>query len=103
MVLLMGRCSYSLMELPGDGLTGEETTLTDQELTTLVKCSTSQHDLLSAVFEKSPMALLQEAKQEAHEAGTETLMIVSTKYSEIEMTCPYQAKSDDERDVTFLA
>ena len=43
--------SYPLMELSSDGLAGKKTTLTDQELTALVKCSTGQYHLLCAIFE----------------------------------------------------
>lgn len=72
-LLLGGDFAYSLMELPSDGLAGKKTALTDQELTTLVERSAGQNDLLGTIFELSTMALLQEAKQEAHEASAQTL------------------------------
>jgi hypothetical protein len=45
-----GRVAHPLMELPRDGLAGEKTTLTDQELTTLVEGSASQYNLSGAIF-----------------------------------------------------
>lgn len=89
------------MELSSDGLAGQKATLTDQEFATLVKCSACEYDLLGAIFEKSAVALLQEAEQEAHKAGAQTLLKVSQSVT-IRIKDSYQAKSDNKCDISFL-
>lgn len=90
------------MELSSNGLARQEATLTDQELAGLVKGSAGEHNLLGTIFEESAMALLQKAKQEAHETGCQALIMKVSQDATAWVDSSYEAKSDDECDVAFL-
>lgn len=71
----LGHNTHPLVELSSDRLARQKPPLTDQQLATFIECGTREYDLLSTILEQSTMSLLQEPKQKADKASTQTLKI----------------------------